>query len=235
MKTKRWRWLAGMMALFAMAAGAQDSATLLRVAKKGDVLQFALKVKIEAPGASVVFTAVNTERVLEVDEKDVITVESTQSDVRLLLNGQALPTNEDNAVVVSRVKATGEQLEVRSATRSPDDSRRGNMTALILPGTPLKVGDRWSHDFKADPKTGQREAKSEYEVLERTNLGSAQTMVVGYKFAEVGGDSPATATGKFWINVVDGTLVKLSADLKNAPIEQAGGAVDMTIDLSRIL
>lgn len=229
------RWLAGMMALFAMASGAQDSATLLRIAKKGDVLQFALNVKIEAPGASVVFTAVNTERVLEVDDKGLITVESTQSDVRLLLNGQALPTNEDNSVVVTKFKSTGEQVEVRSATRSPDDSRRGNMTALILPGNPLKVGDRWSHEFRADPKTGQREAKTEYEVLERVSVGAAQTMVIGYKFAEVGGDTPASATGKLWINVVDGTLVKLSAELKNAPIEQAGGAVDMKIDLSRIL
>lgn len=213
-------------------AFAQDSATLKRVAKVGDTLRYSFNADADFGGQRINISAVVTDKVIEVNADGSYAAESVQSDTVLRFGDQEMPMNQESKQVV-RYAANGVLLELKGDQVDPGTYRLAAMNTFVAPAAAVKVGDKWTWDAKADAKTGTVAAKAEYEVLAFETVNGVATAKIGWTYTENEGNERASMKATAWIEVANGALYKLDADIKGAPITGAPGPVDMTLKLER--
>ena len=95
-------------------------------------------------------------------------------------------------------------------------ARFGNMNALVLPEKPIRIGESWRHEIKADVKTGAWPAKSTYKLLGKERIDNWDAYKIAVDYHETTGDEweQLSATGIKWISVEDGMLVQEELQVK---------------------
>jgi len=220
----------GMLALAATAV--QDAALVLkRVAKVGDSATYKLNVNAEFSGTALVVTAVTTDKVVKVEDNGNIHVETKQSDMKIKMGEDEMDAPSQEATLYV-YKPSGEVIELKGEGVDGSYYRMANISVFKYPTEALKVGAKWSHEFKTDSKTGAAAAKADYEVLGFEKVGSWDTVKVKHSFKETEGSDPATSEGTVWINVKDGTMVKVDAKQTKVPIPQMA-PMDMKVLVER--
>ena len=206
--------------------------TLKRVAKVGDTLVYKLNVDADFGGQKVNVTGKATDKVVKVSENGEITTESKQTETKIKVGDQEIPMDEQ-PVQTTTSDAKGLVIKIEGDQVDSSVYRLSNMSVFRIPDSAVKVGDKWTHEFKADAKTGAVAGKSEYEVLAVEKVGSFETLKVKWTFKETEGGEPASAEGTVWVDTKDGSMVKAVGNYKAAPLPGAPGPVDMTITLER--
>ena len=222
------------MAAAVMAMSGQDAFKLLRVAKEGDTTKYKISASMQIQGSDVQYSASVAEKVTKVDEKGNYTVESTVSDGKIKFGDQEMPTGDAGSTTVSKTTPTGELIEVTGEGVDDPALRRSQLTQVVVPADEVKPGFKWSHESKAEKMNGNTAGKANYEIIGTEKVGSEDAIAIKFDFTETSGADPASSEGKVWISPKDGSMIKLEAQLKKAPIpEVPGGQVDMKITVEK--
>jgi hypothetical protein len=213
--------LAAVAALAMTALAVQEAVTLKRVIKVGDSAKYHLKATLEgAQFGDAELNATVTEKVTKLADSGDYELQSTMSDGKVTVGGQEMEIPSQDATVTT-YNALGQALSIKDPSGDPNSMRLAHLQSLIFPKTPVKVGDSWTVTIKKDDK-GSVDAEGTYKVEGTEKVGDYDTLKISGNYKETGGDTPASSTGTYWINIKDGTLVKLVGSMKQAPYPQVG-------------
>lgn len=227
--------LAAFMLVAAVAAFAvaQDAFSLKRSAKVGDTQKYKIEVKADFGGQMIEFSATSVEKVVKVEADGALHVESSQAEAKVKFgdNEMEVPDQEATTMIYN---ADGLIREIKGEESDASSYRLAIASLTPTPEKPVKVGDKWTHTYKADSKTGAVAAKAAFEVLATEKWKSFDTLKMKITFEETEGDEKMTAVSTVWLDVKDFTVVRAESELKKAPLPGAPEPVDMTVKLERI-
>jgi len=136
------------------------------------------------------------------------------------------PISEDlvatNAVLTSRGMLTNAESEL-----GEDFRRMASVLFLIYPETPVSAKDKWSYTYEAKRDSKNYKIKFDFEVIGKEKLDDQETLKIFAKATEEG-DTPMASEGYFWVSQ-DGLPRKISLNIKNWPVSQAGQPLDVTL------
>lgn len=234
MKTMRISFLlvGALAALGALALAAQDTFSLKRTPKEGEVNKYKFQAALSFNGVAVEISADSTEKVLKVDEQGIYTLEQTQGAVHAKFGDQEQDIAEVGSPVQSKHKPNGEVIEMTGTDVDGNAMRLANLSLFVAPEAPAKVGDKWTHEVAANPKNDNIGGKAEYEIASVEKIGDEDAVVVKFSYKEGSGSNPASSDGKVWLSAKTGVLLKLEAEYKQAPAPQVG-QIDMKIVVTK--
>lgn len=231
-----WRiWiLATAACLFLPAIAGEGSIALKRSPKPGDQLKYRVTLVFTVYGNDVFYTAEDTERVVSVEKDGTYSVESTQANMHAN-NGNDLLVQPNPNRVVSLYDKRGMVLDFQGEP-SGQSWRDANLSCFVLPDKPVAKGDTWTVNVpaKLDREAPGATITYTYKGPEADKMGGVSVVRIEEKYAEVTQSTPATATGTIWVNPVDGTVVKLEEEWRNAPILGLSTVVNGHVAYERI-
>jgi len=209
------------MALLALTslALAQDVVNLKRAPKVGNTLKFALKAELDIQGTPVVVTASVTDKVTKAEDGKY-TVETSQTDLKI--NDMEAPGGGGDDTSTSTYNLLGKLLETKSAQEDDGSKRMSVLQSFEVPDKELKVGDTWTINNAAEPKFRNVASKIDYKVEAKEKVGKWETLKVTFTAKEATGETPASATGTYWISIEDKDVVKYESSWTNAPFPMVG-------------
>ncbi len=110
--------------------------------------------------------------------------------------------------------AFGRLVEMKEGTTGLAKYRSALLTKFVAPPTAGDLGMKWTYEREKDRPSGLAACKIEYTLLSAKD-GMAE---VQFKFTEMGGAFPQTATGTWWINITNKDTwlpVRMEAKVKN--------------------
>jgi len=219
-------------ALSVAALAVQDGVSLKRAAKVGDTVTFRLKADVEIGGMEANFTAKVVEKVAKVETNGNFTIDSTQSEGKIVFGGQEMEAPEQSQTFT--YKATGEVVDIKAENTDSTVWRMANLQSFVVVDKALKVGDEWTTEGKKDEKTGAVATKGTYKIEGTETIGKYECLKVKFSIKETeGGDTAASAEGISWVNKKDGTLAKFEGKWINAPFPGAPGPINAKIVMTR--
>lgn len=221
-----------LVALSAYALAAVQGYSLKRTPKAGDALKYRLKVNMDLGGQAATMSALVTEKVTAVDPTGNFTVQADQSQLDVKLGDQPIPAPEQSSPEVSVYAPNGDIVEIKGNDVQPAFYRMATLSVFLAPDKPVAVGDTWSHDFPADPKTGRVAAHGDFKVLGEEKVGAVDTLKVQATIKETGADGASTDC-TYWINKTDGTTVKMDGKWSNVPIPGSPVPITGTVTLAQ--
>jgi hypothetical protein len=231
--TLRFAGLCAVAALSLTALAIQDAITLKRVAKVGDVAKYRMQADIEYQGSAVSFKGLVTDKVTKVADDGQYSVESTTTEGKVSFAGAEHPTGGQTATATTTIyKPSGEIVSVISEQSDPNFLRLANLQALHFSANPVKVGDSWEVTI-AKSEQGAVEAKGTCKLEIQEKIGERDTYRIHAVLKETIEKEPAAVDATYWIDVKDGSLVKLTGTFTNAPFPAPIGAVTAKITLTR--
>ena len=232
--TIRFRTVAPVLvaALAAFALAAEDTFVLKHAPKAGDVVKLKLKADFDFQGQQGTVTGITTTKITKVEANGDFTSESTQTESKVSVGGQDM-AQPDQPATVTVYKANGEIVSITAPEANDTAYRFSNLIGMRFPDKPLKVGDTWDVEIKADAKTGTAPAKATYKVEALEKVGSYDTIRVKGSYKETAGDAPASGESTTWLNAKDGSVVKQEGTYVNAPIPSVG-PINMKTSSTRI-
>jgi hypothetical protein len=221
----------------AVAAGAyafaQSEAPIVWKPKVGTTMKYKLNSTSEFNGMNGEFSAVITEKVLEIKPDGTVVIKRTTGETSMKMNGTDGGMGDMSSSHTITRSADGEILSRKADTQSPFDLPKLDYAAVILiPKTPIKVGETWTRKFAGvkDSEVPASETTYTYKGIEK--LGDKfTTHRIAYSFKEV--PKGMTITGTAWVNVEDGALLKTEMAIKQMEV-MPGIVVDSNSKLIRI-
>lgn len=229
-------WMAALVATTAVAsAGTVQTYSLKRSASIGDSATYRLTMDVTFGDLSYKVTSTSALKVVRVDEDGTITTQTTQSDYKIKIKGvEKEITAPDSDATTAVRKTTGDLVSINADKVDASSYRLENLTAFLSPETPVRIGDRWIRDIKADSKTGAVGCRAEYELLSVDKVGPYEAAKIKWSIKETEGQEPGSGEGTIWIDVKDGSLVRSEGKLKNAPLRDAPRPVDFSFTTERV-
>jgi len=221
------------IAVSAMAVAALDGLSVKRMAKEGTVLKFKMTGEVDFSGMPVTVTATTQEKVLKVDDTGNYTLEQTQLDGKVSINGQDQDI-PNSGPVVTVYKPNGEITTIQGDSATPDAYRMAMLGILVDPGKPLNPGDTWSYDIKGDSKTGVVAGTANFKIVDVEKVGDEDAVKVHGTIKETGGSDAASADWDEWIDKNDGSMIKYEGAWTNAPFPGAPAPLNAKIKLTKI-
>jgi len=221
----------GILAVLALSAVAfaAEGFSVAQKPKEGDSRKFAMRGEIDLGGTLVQVKANISEKVTKVEADGTFTVESNQTDGKVTLNGSEndMPDGTPTTIVF---RSNGEISKIPgdAATATANAYRMGNLTMMHDAGKAVNVGDTWTADIKADAATGAVAGKAEYKLLGEEKVGTFDTLKIKVNVKESTGDAPGSVDGTYWINKVDGSMVKSDVKWINVPLPGNSGIGPLT-------
>jgi hypothetical protein len=220
------------LALSATALAAFDGLSVMRKPKEGEQIRYRMTADVDFGGMAIKAKFLVAEKVTKVEADGSYKLEQQQLEGVVDLNGQEqeMPSSGPTVTVYTK---EGEIKEISGAETTPDSYRLANLGLMRDPGKTLNVGDTWTHEIKADAKTGAVAAKAEYKVLAEEKVGDWDTVKVSQTIKETEGTDPASSTGTVWLLKEDGSTVKAESKWVNAPFPGAPGPINATVKMER--
>lgn len=200
----------------------QDTIDLRFRPKINEVRKFESTTSLEIAGTKVEFSIKQSNKVLEVAENGDVKQENTTTEQKLLVNGEEQDQPMPPATTNKR-SAKGDVLELSTPVPNPLSQCITFMRTIMLPDAPVKIGDKWSREFKANDKLGYTACSLKYELLSKDKVGDVDIAKVKVQYAN---DDKGTATGEIWVRISDGTTFQLDAKIDG--LSPAAGAPDAT-------
>ena len=223
--------LAAGAAALALGAGVGQGYKLARTPKLGQELKYRLNAEFELVGTSGSMTALIIEKVVALDINGNFTVESRQTEGKQKIGAQEQPMR-DTAGEMAVYTARGEVVEIKGTDAGGLKGRLSRLNSIVAPEREVKAGDSWSHTYLGSPMTGGIGGKATFKATLLEKLAEKTALVVQFDYKETTGAMKAESTGKAWIDVETGELLKLDAQWKNVPYMK-GVPVDLKLTLSR--
>lgn len=240
MKSKSKLMFFGVVLAAAAAVAAQDVVKVEWKPAVGQKNRYKLEVAAAfdfgGQKADMNFGMIQTFEVKKVEDGK-ITVESKSSDMTLFVGGQDMSSmmGSMDFTTTTVQNANGETLEVKTnAPTSEGQARLEQAYVLFYPNKEMKVGDTWSRKVKADSAKGYVDAEAVYKLEAVETVDKYKTLKITYEYNEKSGEAPIKATGTFWIDSVDGNLVKGDFKMKNVVFDPSMPPTDATAKINKI-
>ncbi len=227
----------GMVAVLAIAALAiaQDGFKLRRMPKEGEEITMSLRADVEVMGMNAIFTAKLKDKVTKVEANGDYSVESSQSDGKIKLDGQEdMEAPSGNGPTTTKYSAAGAILSVTGEDTSEEALRMANMSAFAFEDRLFKNGETIVIENKASKLNGNVASKATVIVGATETIKGHECVVMTYDYKETSGEVPATSTGKVWISLKDGAPVMVDSVYKNAPFPGAPGPINAKVKIERL-
>lgn len=210
-----------------LPAHAQETFTLRRVATAGESSKYTLKVETTFQGMAVKFTATLLEKVLSVDADGSIVTESTESDVKLELDGNTMDAEGADDHSKTTTDARGRVVLIEDDMVDEASYRVAALNSIIWPENPVSVGSKWSFDREASAKQGTPASVSEFEIVGTEDVKGVSAVKVRYSTKELSGEEPAASQGFHWVDKATGRVLRSEMEWKNAPV--SGQIIDAKV------
>jgi hypothetical protein len=220
------------LAVSASAFAVVDGLSVARKPKEGEQIRYRMTADVDFGGMAIKAKFLVAEKVVKIESDGTYKVEQSQLEGKIDMNGQEQELPGGGATTTIYTK-DGSVKEISGDQTTPDTYRMANLGVVIDPGKTLNVGDTWTHEIKADSKTGAVAAKAEYKVLGEEKVGNWDTVKVQVKVKETEGTEPAGNDGTIWISKADGSTVKLDQKWTNAPFPGAPAPINATVKMDR--
>lgn len=203
--------------------------------KVGDSFTYKVAGNFEVMGTEASMNGTTTSKVIEVQDDGSIVMESSMGSMVIQVMGEEmeLPAMPATRLTLSR---NGELITVSGGDPAMMEGfgRQANMNTFIWPEGPVKIGDTWTHEFKANSETGGVPATVTYKVLEETSVIGANALAISVDFKETasGGGS---MKGVIWMEIGTGIMLQTDVEMTNvtyagSPFPISGGS---TVTLQR--
>lgn len=207
--------IAAAVLVFASKGFQEESASLLYRAKVGETLKYRVEMSFEDQGVKATLVGVGETRIDKVDVLGPITLYQKLGQMKLRSGSDEMDIANDSETTMV-IKATGEIVEVKGKNVTTDNLRTTRATMVVVPATPVKPGDNWSHQVVKS--AGIRPMTFEYRALGFEKIGARDTMKIEFKVRETEGNLPIQADGTAWLSTIDGKTVRIQATVSNAPM-----------------
>lgn len=225
------------LALLALStiALAADGFTVGWKPKEGDAYRYTMKADLDLGGNPIPLTATLTEKITKVETDGSYTVESSQIEGKVSLNGkeQDIPNGSPTSIIF---KASGEVSKVvgDASAATPNSYRMANLSMIFDPGKPVAVGDAWFHEIKPDAATGAVGIRADYKLIGEEKIGAIDTLKIKATLKETTGDVPGSSDETVWVDKANGSTVKIEAKWVNAPVPGTLSPVSATVKIDRV-
>lgn len=209
---------------------AGDTYTFNTHPTKGYEATYVEKVELTLSGSAIVQTDKRIDTYTEVNPDGSMVVKSLSEDVKATINGQEVPIPEQPAVTITSDPA-GIATKVEGGPPDPNIFRIIDLSVLLAPEKPVKVGDSWTRTIPTNKTTGAPAFTATYKVMGTEKIGTWNTVKVQTTIAETEGTTKASATGFQWVDPTNDVTIKTDFTIKNLPLPQ--GAADATITATR--
>ena len=200
---------------FTLIASAQEAVVLKRIAKAGDTWKYRMQALTTLETKPATFTSLLTETVKAVDaEKGTITIESVSTQNEVKFNEKTSTPPESTTTTI--VSGNGAVATIVTGAEDPNLYRLANLNSLQFGKTAVKIGDTWTIDVAADDR-GTVAATGSYKIEATEKVGEIDTWRISGTFKETSGDKPASIDAIYWVDPKDGSIVKMTGNLTNAP------------------
>lgn len=215
-----------LIALTRTTVEAQEKIQLLYKAKVGQIMRYKSEgtLNLEAGGMKFTLELEQTEKatITEVAASGNITMEREVESEEVKLNGQKMPSpDSDKQKSTLTIAPNGTLVSYKSASEQTEQTKMAvrlfQATSPVFTDKPVGVGDKWSHDYKANSEIGTVAARAEYEVLAAEKVAEADTFKIKMTYRETEGSPALSATNTVWVEKSSGDTVVAEMELENIP------------------
>jgi len=217
-----------------MMAPAQDTTQLEWKPKVGEVtkLKFSMAMNMGGDiGVSFLITSKTTKI-----EKDEVTTESEMGDFQLMFNGQPMDMGGEapgaGQKTTTVMKMNGAVVSDSSTAAMGGGERLNRMNAFYRPSKPVKIGDTWENEWKADKEKGLQNSKARWTLAAYEPKNGVDCWKVDYVFAEMDSTDGISANGSLWISAKDGNMEYSKYEFQNVTFQEgmppASGSGEIT-------
>lgn len=206
----------------------QEAHLLTTRTKEGATQNYSIKSEMTIEGQKVVMTGKVLNKVGKV-EKDRITMTQIMTIEKIEFGDEKIDVDE-KVETETESSPTGDLLGLRGEDIEESDIRESSIATLIVPETPVKIGDKWDFEVKSKTKWHPVPLKISYEAVAIETIAGIKSMKIKFSGKENEGAKPLEASGEIWVSIEDGTLTKLVQTTKNAKVDE-----DLTGDTSETI
>lgn len=232
MLNKRFAFGAALLAAAVGASAFVADYAFVFTPKVGTVTKYKMQGVFDFEGQEITFMANTTNKVIKVLDNGNYVVEENQTDAKVVFGGQEMdaPTG---GPTTSTFTADGRVVEIMGDMVDGSAYRTAMMASFFKPTKPVAMGSSWTVDVKGDDKLGSVDAKATYTVEAEETIGAWKCVRVKYDVKETKGQTPAGSTGKVWISLEDGEMVKVDGVWKDVPVPGAPAPINGKMTVTR--
>jgi hypothetical protein len=202
-----------------IAARTDDTYALRWTPKEGDAITYSTEGTLDINAAPAAFKSKVVLKVIKVDTDGTYSVQSNSLDGTVTYQGTEIAMQRP--ITVTLYKPDGEIISVSGQQTDPTSFRVANLTAFRRPDNPVKLGESWPFDVKADAKTGAVAAQGTFKLEDEETIGTYDTL-------------KGSVSGTYWVNKADGSLVKYSGKWTNISFSGAPTPISGSITMTRL-
>lgn len=166
-------------------------------------------------------------------ENGKVTVESSQSDMKVAFNGMEMDPLQGQVIKGTTVHNLDGTIVSSQSDMGAAAGRFEEVTSFNYPGKTVRVGESWTRVVKPDPARGTVNAKCTYTFKGFEAIDGINCWKVEYAFEETEGTTPMKATGTVWMNPDDGEMVKATMVGTNVVIQAEMPPVSANMTVTR--
>jgi len=223
---------ATILATAASANLADDTYSLKWSPKEGDTATYTEEGTFSVNVGDATLKGKLVEKVIKVAPDGSYTVQFTPQDGTVTYQGTAVPTGR--TITLTTYKADGEVLSVTGEHANAQSTRYANLSAFKRPDNPLKVGDSWNFEVKADPKNGVVAVQAIGHLVDAEKLGAADALKVTLSSHETDVTQPGSIDTTYWIDQHDGSLLQYQAKWNAVSFPGAQNPLSGTMSMEKV-
>ncbi|MFM9874610.1 MAG: hypothetical protein ACKVQS_14235 [Fimbriimonadaceae bacterium] len=226
-----------LLALVSMAAPAQDMTQLEWKPKVGEVTKLKFNMAMNV-GTDVSVSFLITSKTTKV-EKDEVTTESEMGNFELMVGGQPMDMGgqapgSGGEKMVTVHKLNGVLVSDSSPKEMGGGERMNRMNAFLRPSKPVKIGDFWENEWKADKEKGLQNSKARWTLAAYEPKNGVDCWKVDYVYAEMDSANGISANGSVWISAKDGGMEYTKYDFQNVSFQDGMPPANGTGTVTRV-
>jgi|GEM_PF-3081398 len=191
------------------AIPADDTYSLRWVPKEGDTSTYTMNCTFAVQVGNATLTQKTVEKVIKVATDGSYSVQYTPGEGSAEYQGQKFPVGK--TISITTYKADGEILSVTGLDTNPTSVRYQNLSGFRRPDNPVKMGESWTFDIKADAKAEIVADHFVGKLVDAETYQNIPVLKVTISSHEVDVANPGSIDGIYLIDQKDGSLVDYKA------------------------
>lgn len=196
--------------------------------KEGETYKYEMTMHIDFGGQPLVFSVTLINKVVKVDSEGNYTVESTQENGLVIFGYQEMP-----APARPPTKATFRPNGSLLKMEGENNPATGSFGNINYPDKPVKVGDKWEHEYQ--PSKESPKIKAEYEVVGVEKVNEIDTLKIKVKGKSLDeSQMPMSFDGHTWVDIKTGMMVRTTMAIKGLSVQGAPAPIEGTMRMELV-
>ncbi len=211
----------------ALPALAGEKTLLQYKAKAGNSsrVQTTINMEIDAGGQKLTLVVKQSEKLTykAVAPNGNLTIEHLIETIEQTMNGEKMDSGEDEKPKPTEtvVQPDGTVISTKSEDQDSEMAKIGvriaNGTTIIFSNKPVEPGDKWTHAYVTDDKTGAKKGIANFTLDSFETVKGVETAKILMTFAESEGTPAFTTKQTVWVEKSSGEVVKSEFKFDDLP------------------